>query len=57
MDFAFPPFFFQNGGQWEAPEGTSGFPFFRPFFVERQRKGIHALTERAKLGEAVEKVV
>ena len=34
------------------PGGTPGFPFFRPFFVKRQRKGIFAFTERAKLGEA-----
>ena len=41
----------------EIQEGTSWFPFFRPFFVERQRKGIFAITERAKLGEAVGEVV
>jgi hypothetical protein len=32
----------------EAPEGTAGFLFFRPFFVERQRKGIQAGTVHAR---------
>ena len=30
----------------EASEGTSEFPFFRPFFVEQQRKGIKVGTAR-----------
>jgi hypothetical protein len=40
--------------------GNPWFPFFRHFFVERQRNGIPANTERARLaalGEAVGKVV
>ena len=41
----------------EIQEGTSWFPFFRPFFVERQRKGNIAFTERAKLCEAQGEVV
>ena len=32
--------------------GSLWFPFFRPFFVKRQRKGTFAFTERAQLGEA-----
>ena len=30
----------------EFQEGTSWFPFFRPFFVEGQRKGIKEIRER-----------
>ena len=48
LDFAFPPFFFQNGGRRGFPGGTPGFPFFRHFFVKRQRNGIFAISERAK---------
>jgi len=40
-----------------APEGTAGRPFFRHFFATRQRNGILAFTERAKLGEAQGEVV
>jgi hypothetical protein len=33
----------------EAPEGTSGLIFFRPFFVQRQRKDIKSRhSERAR---------
>ena len=47
----------QRGNAGEIQEGTSWFPFFRPFFVERQRKGNIAFTERAKLCEAQGEVV
>ena len=47
----------QSGREREVPEGTPGFLFFRPFFVERQRKSTLAFSERAQLGEPVEEVV
>ena len=41
--------FFRTADGGEVPEGTSGRPFFRHFFATRQRNGIFAFTERAKL--------
>ena len=44
--------FFRTADGAVSKGGSLWFPFFRPFFVKRQRKGIFAFTERAKLGEA-----
>jgi hypothetical protein len=49
LDFAFPPFFFRTADGAVSKGGSLWFPFFRPFFVKRQRKGIFAFTERAQL--------
>jgi hypothetical protein len=38
----------QSGKGREASEGTSELIFFRPFFVQRQRKDINAIRERAQ---------
>jgi len=35
-----PPFIVGTAGGREVPEGTPGLIFFRPFFVQRQRKDI-----------------
>ena len=40
-------FCLKSGNAREVPEGTSGFLFFRHFFVERQRNGILAGTASA----------
>ena len=50
----------QRGTERGIQGGTPWFPFFRHFFVEQQRNGIPANTERARLaalGEAVGEVV
>ena len=44
--------FFRTADGAVSKGGSLWFPFFRPFFVKRQRKGIFAFTERAQLGEA-----
>ena len=52
QNFTFPPFFFRTADGAVSKGGSLWFPFFRPFFVKRQRKGIFAFTERAQLCEA-----
>ena len=44
--------FFRTADGAVSKGGSLWFPFFRPFFVEQQRKGIFAFTERAELCEA-----
>ena len=41
--------FFRTADGAVSKGGSLWFPFFRPFFVKRQRKGIFAFTERAQL--------
>ena len=48
-----PPFILKRREIREASEGTSEFLFFRPFFVERQRKGIKSNPLSARQKRAV----
>ena len=41
--------FFRTADGAVSKGASLWFPFFRPFFVKRQRKGIFAFTERAQL--------
>jgi hypothetical protein len=43
-----PSFVAERRDAGKFQEGTSWFPFFRPFFVERQRKSIKEIRERAQ---------
>jgi hypothetical protein len=51
-----PAVYLKTAGSRGFPGGKPGLIFFRPFFVQRQRKDNHAFSERAKLGEPVEEV-
>ncbi len=50
-----PPFIVRTAGDREVLEGTSKFLFFRPFFVERQRKGIKSNPLSARLAAQYER--